>query len=187
MTKRIPRLAFEDLDEEVAGALAAKYQRLGYLGEFFQCMGHQPRGLKAFIDYTDAAKGALPDKIVELVALTVAARFDVAYERHQHERLSVRLGFGKEWVAAVERLDPQGAAELDETERLVQRYVLAALEDCGRGDAPRALEPVVEALGPEQTVAMLMVLGRYASHALIVNSLEITSPVPSIFDPGSDI
>ena len=65
MTKRIPRLEFEELDEEVAGALAAKYERLGYLGEFFQCMGHQPRGLKAFIDFTDAAKGALPDKIVD--------------------------------------------------------------------------------------------------------------------------
>ncbi len=188
MTDRIPRLEFEELDEEVAAALAEKYERLGYLGEFFQCMGPQPRGLKAFIDFTDAAKGALPEKIVELVALTVATRLDNEYERHQHERLSVRLGFGKSWIAEVERLEPEyAAADLDATEQLVQRYVLDAVDNHGRGTAPQALAPVVEALGPEQAVALLMVLGRYVSHALIVNSLEIGSPVPSVFDPASDI
>ena len=86
MTKRIPRLKFEELDAEVAGALVAKYERLGYLCEFFQCMGHQPRGLKAFINFTDAAKGALPDKIVDRAAPPHLRRHKLLFpgQRAQH-------------------------------------------------------------------------------------------------------
>lgn len=185
MTDLIPRLEFDELDDALAQALAAKYERLGYLGEFFKCMGHQPRGLKAFIEFTESAKGALPDKLVELIALSVATKLGNDYERHQHERLSVRLGFGRAWVAAIEQLTPDQAEELDATERLVQRYVLSAVERYGQ-DTTDELEPVIEALGHEQAVAMLMVLARYVSHALIVNSLRIASPVPSIFADGAE-
>ena len=183
MTDLIPRLEFDELDDALAQALAAKYRRLGYLGEFFKCMGHQPRGLKAFIEFTQAATGALPDKLVELIALSVATKLGNDYERHQHERLSVRLGFGRAWVRAVEKLAPEGAEALEENERLVQRYVLDAVDRYGR-DTSAELEPVIEALGHEQAVVMLMVLARYVSHALIVNSLAIAPPVPSIFDEG---
>jgi hypothetical protein len=53
----------------------------------------------------------------------------------------------------------------------------------GRG-AAAAFEGVVEALGPEAAVAVMMVLGRYAVHGLIVNSLELAPPVPSVFEDG---
>ncbi len=185
MTDLIPRLEFDDLDEGLAQALAPKYERLGYLGEFFKCMGHQPQGLRAFIDFTEIGKGALPDKLVELIALSVATKLKNDYERNQHERLSVRLGFGRDWVAAVEELAPDRAKGLDDTERLVQRYVIEAVERHGR-DTTAVLEPMIEALGHEQAVAALMVIGRYVTHALIVNSLAIAPPVPSIFEDGFD-
>ena len=38
--------------------------------------------------------------------------------------------------------------------------------------------------GPEPAVAVMMVLGRYLVHALIVNSLGLAPPVPSIFEDG---
>src|SRR5258708_29920081 len=49
----IPRLTFEELEPGLAEALRPRYQRLGYLGEFFRCMGHQPAALRAFVEFTD--------------------------------------------------------------------------------------------------------------------------------------
>lgn len=41
MSNKIPRLSFEELRADIAGSLAAKVQRLGYLGEFFAATAHQ--------------------------------------------------------------------------------------------------------------------------------------------------
>lgn len=182
MTRRIPRFSFDELPSVIAAALLPKYQRLGYLGEFFAATAHQPAALKAFIDFTDLSKGELDMRLVELIALTVAALKEVPYEKHQHERLAYRLGYGRDWVADVERLAPDSAASLDDTERCVQRYLIAAVARDGKGTEP-LLNEIVERLGVEQAVAVLFVLGRYVSHAVIVNSLGIESPVCSIFDP----
>ena len=76
-------------------------RRLGYLGEFFQCAANQPDALVCFQDFTEALKQALPDPITEVVALTAAQLMDNAYERVQHERLSLKLGFGQGWITDV--------------------------------------------------------------------------------------
>ena len=183
MTDQIPRLEFDELEEGLAEVLAPRYERLGYLGEFFKCMGHQPRALRAFVEFTEAAKAALPGRLGELIALTVATKLGNDYERNQHERLSLRLGFGRDWVTAVEALNPESSEFLDGTERILQRYVLDALARHGR-DTTDVLEPVIEAIGRHQAVAALMLMGRYVAHALIVNSLCIAPPVPSIFEDG---
>ena len=60
------------------------------------------------------------DHVAEVVALTVAARMENAYERHQHERLCTTLGFGADWISAVEACAPNAMAELDATDRAVQ-------------------------------------------------------------------
>ena len=184
MTAPIPRLAMDDLDPALAAALKPRVDRLGYLGEFFRCAGHQPDALRAFMEFTESAKGGLPERLVELVALTAACQLRNDYERNQHERLSVRLGFGRDWVAAVERLDPNDSA-LSEQEQVVQRYVLGAVDGYGHGSGDD-LSQVVSALGPAAAVAVMMVLGRYVTHALMVNSLQLQPPVPSIFEDGFD-
>ena len=92
----IPRLEFEDFPPEVSERLAPRVERLGYLGEFFKCAVHQPEGLAAFIDFTESGKGTLPHNMVEIIALTVSSWTGNVYERNQHERLSVRLGLGRE-------------------------------------------------------------------------------------------
>jgi alkylhydroperoxidase family enzyme len=175
----VPLIGIDGLDPEVTRRLQSKIDRLGYLGVFFQVTAHQPEALAAFIDYTDATKRALPDDLAEIVALTVATATGNDYERHQHERLSVKLGLGQDWVAAVEQLDPD-TADLTPEQRDAQRWVLAVLKDHGRGTNAE-LDALVRRLGPKTAVAVALMCGRYVAHATIANSFGIQPPVPSIF------
>lgn len=184
MSVRIERLSFEQLAPEVQQVLDARVKRLGYLGEFFRCAGHQPDVLVPFMEMTEALKHALPDRLTETGALTVATVMANDYERHQHERLSRKLGFGETWVAAVERLEPDTAEGLSDAERAVQRLVIAAIERRGRGVSAE-LEAVIDLIGADQAIAVLFLIGRYLTHAIIVNTLELAPPVPSIFEEGA--
>ena len=181
----IPRIELEDFPPEVSERLAPRVKRLGYLGEFFKCAAHQPEALAAFIDFTESGKGSLPPNMVELIALTVSSWTKNGYERNQHERLSVRLGLGRDWVQAVNALAPDTQTALSEEERRLQELVLCVLESNGH-DAPAMFEDHVARYGAEQAMAILMVIGRYAVHGLIVNTLALKPPVPSIFDDGFD-
>lgn len=179
----VPRLEAEEFREDVAAYLGPRVKRLGYLGEFFRCTGHQPDALLDFMRFTESSKKGLPEKLVELIALTAAVENGNAYERNQHERLSIRLGYGADWVASVERLDPDVVPGLDDIERQLQRFILAAIRTSGHG-AGDELSAFIAATSAEQAVAAMFVLGRYAVHALIVNSLGLAPPVPSIFEDG---
>lgn len=183
MTGKIPRLEFDDLDPGLAKVLKPRVERLGYLGEFFKCTAHQPAALLSFYEFTENSKKDLPKRLVESIALTISTKVGNDYERNQHERLSVRLGFGREWVSAVEALDPDGAKELSESERLVQRLVIAMLESFGQG-VEAELEAVVDDIGHVQTVGVMMIVGRYVTHGIFVNALALKPPVPSIFEDG---
>jgi alkylhydroperoxidase family enzyme len=171
------------MDSVLRSALEPRVERLGYLGDFFQCAANVPDALVHFVRFTESAKGPLDDRIVELVAITVAALTQNAYELHQHERLAIRLGLGHEWVQDVERLEP--ACLADAGEQAVQRYLLAAIPTYGRA-ATEDLQAIVDELGPEDAVAVMLLAGRYVAHALAVNSLDLAAPVPSIFEDGFD-
>src|SRR5437868_1722690 len=138
------------MDPSLAAALAPRVKRLGYLGEFFQCLGHQPKALLAFQSFTDEAKAALPDRLTETIALTAATVLGNSYESHQHERLAVRLGFGRDWVAQVLSLG-ETTSLLSEEERAVQRFVVRALMSNGKG-AGEPFEEVIGLLGSEAAV-----------------------------------
>ncbi len=174
----IPRLGLDQMDAELAEMLRPRVQRLGYLGEFFQCAANSPEPLKHFYRLTESLKKALPDRITEVVALTVAAQAQNNYERVQHERLSLKLGFGEPWIRAVLRRDPRAETSLSAGERAVQLLTLAALEDYGHG-VRAELEAVVSTIGPEQAIAVLILIGRYVTHAQIVNALDLEPPVAS--------
>jgi hypothetical protein len=178
----IPRVALHEMAPELRAALEARVERLGYLGEFFQCAANVPEALLHFVRFTDAAKEPLDDRIVELVAITLAVLTQNPYELHQHERLAVRLGLERGWVQEVERLEPEC---LDGPEQLVQRYLLTAIPTHGRG-AAGALEALVEGFGPDGAVAVMLLAGRYLAHALVVNTLDLAPPVPSIFQDDFD-
>ncbi|HVV92186.1 MAG TPA: hypothetical protein VHD15_02095 [Hyphomicrobiales bacterium] len=181
MTAAIPRIGFEALAPALREQLAPRVARLGYLGEFFQCTAHQPDVLAAFNLLTEALKTALPQRSIELVALTVAGLLDNRYERHQHERLSATLRYGAAWIADVNRLDPSAATALSETERTLQRLCIALVRGLGRG-ADDEIATAVAVLGPAATIGVLFAVGRYLTHSLIVNALALAPPVASIFE-----
>lgn len=158
--------------------LQPRVERLGYLGEFFRCAAHQPQALQAFMTFTEDLKQALPDRLSEVTALSVSSLLDNPYERVQHERLSLKLGFGEEWLRAVLALSPGAVGVLSGQERAVQELVIAVVERRGHGTQAE-LEAVVRALGHAPAIAVLMLIGRYVTHALMVNSLGLAPPVAS--------
>lgn len=173
----IRRLGFDELDPVLRDALQAKVERLGYLGEFFAVGGHQPAATAAFQAFTEALKAAVDPELTEAVALCVATLLDNAYERVQHERLAVALGFSREWVeAAVGQGDP---GRLSEGARAARDLATAVVEGYGRGAAP-ALAHAVDVLGERDAVAVLLTVGRYVAHAVVSNTLELTAPVAGV-------
>ncbi|MGH8290046.1 MAG: carboxymuconolactone decarboxylase family protein [Steroidobacteraceae bacterium] len=181
MSDSLPRIEYADFPGTLAATLEPRVKRLGYLGEFFKCAAHQPRALAAFIEFTEASQDGLSQRLAELIALTCAAWMGNDYERNQHERLSVRRGFGRDWVAAVNARKPDADSVLTAEERNVQRLTLAVLET--RGKASGGLfDEVLQSVDPRVAIAILMVIGRCVAHGLIVNTLELEPPVPSIFE-----
>ncbi|CAN5499815.1 hypothetical protein BH18ACT1_BH18ACT1_15490 [soil metagenome] len=176
MSARIDRLELSELPDDLRAALEPRVERLGYLGEFFRCAAHQPAALRSFMAFTDDLKAALPDDLTEVVALTVAASTGNDYERHQHERLCLRLGFDEAWVRRVLACDPSGLD--DHRPRAVQELTLALLADHGHA-ATAPLERLVAEAGAATAVAVLLLVSRYVAHALVVNALELAPPVPS--------
>ena len=172
----IPRLGPEELAPGVADLLRPRVERLGYLGEFFRCAAHQPAALISFMTFTEDLKRALPDRLTETVALTVSTELENAYERHQHERLCLKLGLDEAWIRAVEVRDSR--QPLSDIDRRVQDLTLAVIRRHGK-NATGELEALVQAIGHEQAIAVLMLIGRYVTHALMVNTLDLAPPVPS--------
>ncbi|WP_326542734.1 hypothetical protein [Pseudorhodoferax sp.] len=179
----IPRLELADMRADLQDYLAPRVARLRYLGELFKCAAHAPGVLLLFMRFTDELKQALPDRITETAVLTTATLMANAYERHQHERLCIRLGYTAAWIAEVEDCQPGAARQMDEVERAVQRYVIAAVESRGLA-AQQPFERMQALLGPAQAMAVVLLVGRYITHALAVNTLGLAPPVPSIFEDG---
>jgi alkylhydroperoxidase family enzyme len=174
----ISGVPYGDLDPDLKRVLAPRVERLGYLGGFFQVSAHQPAMLRAFIEFTEAAKSALPADVIEVIALSAATITGNGYERFQHEQLALRSGMSMSWVGDVIGFNAEG---LSDEQAAVQSYVRASLDRHGHG-AKQELQRVVTLLGQDGAVAVMLTCARYCAHALVVNSCEITPPVASIFD-----
>ncbi|MGH8760057.1 MAG: hypothetical protein ACREVW_11185 [Burkholderiales bacterium] len=183
MNTLIPRLELADMRPDLAEYLRPRVARLKYLGEMFKCASHAPGVLLALMHFTDELKKALPDELTEVAVLTTASLMENRYERHQHERLCVRLGYSLDWIAEVEKLEPDTAQLMTDEERVVQRYVIAAVETRAL-KVQREFAEMAQLLGASQAMALVMLVGRYITHALTVNSLGLEPPVPSIFEDG---
>ena len=92
-----------------------------------------------------------------------------------------KLGFDREWIATVLRLEPNAGSCLTTEERAVQQLIVALLINRGKGVSD-LFEAAIAAIGAEQAIAVLLFLtGRYVTHALVVNAMALAPPVPSIF------
>ncbi len=180
MSADIPRLEFEELTPELQDVFRARVERLGYLGEFFKVMAHAPETMGGFHTITESLKQVLPDNFTEIVSLSLSSRLGNRYEQYQNERLSQKLGFSDQWIA--EALNPSDGPDsvFSAEEKAVQAFAIAVMERKGQGvEAER--DAVVTAIGPQQTVAIMWLVGRTVTHALISNTLELQAPVTSIF------
>jgi alkylhydroperoxidase family enzyme len=138
----------------------------------------QPDALYHFNRFTEVLKGAIPESLVELLALTLSTWAGNRYEQVQHERLALKSGLSRDWVLAVEKLDPEGATTLSEIEKNVQRLALAMARTQGR-NAQAELAAVGRHLPPALQVAVLLTVGRYMAHSTICNTLQFAAPVTS--------
>lgn len=182
MVPDVPRLAFEELDEALKSRLAARVQRLGYLGEFFQSTAHLPTPLGHFIDYTESLKALAPKNLCEVAIISVAQMRGNAYELHQHERLCLKSGFSRDWIAAVEACEPDATDLLAPTERAVQTYAMAVVRQDPDASMLRFGE-LVGLLGVDTALALMMIVGRYVAHSAMIDSLGIKANVKSIWAP----
>ncbi len=181
MSARIPRIEFEDLEPTLKEVFRPRVERLGYLGEFFKVMSHAPDTMGGFYTITESLKKQLPDNFTEIVSLALSSRLGNLYEQYQNERLSLKLGLTKEWVA--EALTPKTGKDSIFTpeEKAVQTFAIAVMANKGQG-VDAELDAVITAIGPERTVAVMWLIGRTVTHALISNTLRLDPPVGSIFE-----
>jgi alkylhydroperoxidase family enzyme len=173
----ITRLRFEQLTPELQQLLEPRVARLGYLGEFFTVAGQQPEALGHFYRFTESLKAALPWRLTEVIALTVAALTDNAYERVQHERLALSLGMERETVAMLSCGTPDAAA-LDDVERAAALLARRMVDGLGH-EAHDVLAELAECSSEPVAVACALLVGRYLAHGAISNAFGLRPPVES--------
>ena len=181
MTKDlVPRIEFEDIEPELKELFRPRVERLGYLGEFFRVMSAQPKTMIGFFTITESLKTAIPDNYTEIVSLALSSRLGNLYEQYQNEQLSRKLGFSDAWIK--EALEPKSgpASVFKPDEKAVQDFAIAAGMSNGRNNQAE-FEALVKVIGSEKAIAVLWLVTRTVSHALISNTLQLASPVKSIF------
>lgn len=176
----LKRLSLEEVEPVLRTELEPTVARLGYFGEFFQVFGAVPGAVTAFMAYTKAVKAPLADNENEVLALTVCTALDDSYERIQHERLSIRLGFDTDWIAAAEGRTGANMAMLSAEETALRELALAVIATHGKGCQP-AVAAATSVLGAQKTTAALLQITRFMSIATLCNALELSLPVPSVF------
>jgi alkylhydroperoxidase family enzyme len=176
----IPRIDFEDFATDLKESLRPKVERLGYCGEIWQIGANAPQSMFQFCELTEALKGEIDMKLVELVALTAAGVMGNSYERNQHERLADSLGFGREWIAQVNELQAEPGEHMSDGECAVQKFAMAAIYRRGH-DCQDLFKDVIAAVGPEQATGILLSVGRCVMHAIFRNTLGLEPPVASLF------
>jgi hypothetical protein len=176
-----PRIAFEDLPRGLRKQLRPRLVRLGYLGEFFQVAAHQPEALGHFIGFTETLKLALPLRLVEVIALTVAADTGNDYERVQHERLALSIGLEEREVRALVDGDIHHATTFGATELAAAELAREVTRAGGRG-CRESYERLEALVAPEVAVGCLMVATRYLAHATMANTWDLKPPVESALE-----
>jgi Carboxymuconolactone decarboxylase family len=171
-------IALDEMPAELRELLQPRVERLGYLGEFFQRGAHQPDALAAFYRWTEALKAALPFRVVEAIALTVATRTGNDYERVQHERLALAGGMSRDEITALQRMRGGICQTLADEEVAAAALARCLLEDFGRG-CDSALLRLSRLLGEAGAVGCLMLAARYVAHATMANAWGLRAPVES--------
>jgi 4-carboxymuconolactone decarboxylase len=107
----------------------------------------------------------------ELVTLRTAALMDCPYELGQHNDIARTAGLMESDIkAAVSDSDWQ-TADFNSVELAVLQLASELVSE--RGVSAQLLDQVHTQLGSEATVEVLMIIGRYAGLALMLNALDV--------------
>ncbi len=113
----------------------------------------------------------LPTRLRELVVLRTAHLMDCAYELGQHRDVAGTAGVSTAEIDAVLSENDWQTYPFDTDERAVLQLTTELL--ITRSVAADTFDRVHGALGPRATVEVLMVIGRYAGLALMLNALDV--------------
>jgi AhpD family alkylhydroperoxidase len=124
----------------------------------------------------------LPRRLRELVTLRTAYLMDCSYELGQHRDIARTAGVSADEIDAVTTDSDWETGFFESTELVVLQLATELLET--RGVAVPLFDQVRDALGPEATVEVLMVIARYAGLALMLNAFDVdldeTARLPTI-------
>lgn len=178
---RLPRVAWAEFPVHLQRAIGAQVDRLGYVGEFFELAAHQPAALTAFARFTAELKDAVSWRLVEAIALNIAAATGNAYERVQHERRALQLGMTRDVVRAHVAGVAAGHPDIAADEAAAADLARVAAESHGHEAGP-AFERLRDLTSDAVAVGCLMVVARYLAHSMIVNTWRLDPPVSSPLD-----
>jgi hypothetical protein len=178
----LKKLEFKDSDATLQALLRPTVERLGYFGEFFQYAAHAPAVLEGFMKFSGTLRPALSTNLGEIIALTVCTQMQFPYERIQHERFSQTLGLDRAWIA--ELIGRGSGAQFSDQEQLVRD--IATLVVGGQHTLAREkLETLAARDGDPLAISVLFQITRYMMVCTMGRVLQVSLPVPSIFEDGA--
>ena len=113
----------------------------------------------------------LPIRLRELVVLRTAYLMDCAYELGQHNDIARTVGLTETEIKAVVSDSDWQTAGFDSVELAVLQLTSELVTE--RGASAQLVDHVHTELGSEATVEVLMIIGRYAGLALMLNALDV--------------
>lgn len=165
---RIPYRRPEDM-AELARELTARRGNLNV----YRALANAEKVFTGWMVAGDAALSSpvLPRKLRELIVLRTAYLMDCAYELGQHRDVAQTAGLDSATIDAITSESDWQTGQFDETELAVLRLTTELVTT--RHVAAPLFDQVHTALGSEATVEALMVIGRYAGLALMLNALDV--------------
>lgn len=165
---RIPYRCPEDM-AELARELTARRGNLNV----YRALANAEKVFTGWMVAGDAAltSPVLPRRLRELIVLRTAYLMDCAYELGQHRDVAQTAGLDSATIDAVTSESDWQTGQFDETELAVLRLTTELVTT--RHVAAPLFDQVHTALGSEATVEALMVIGRYAGLALMLNALDV--------------
>ena len=113
----------------------------------------------------------LSRRLRELVVLRTAYLMDCAYELGQHNDIARTVGLTETEIKAVVSDSDWQTAGFDSVELAVLQLTSELVTE--RGASAQLVDHVHTELGSEATVEVLMIIGRYAGLALMLNALDV--------------
>jgi AhpD family alkylhydroperoxidase len=113
----------------------------------------------------------LPVRLRELVVLRTAYLMQCPYELGQHRDVARTAGVSSDEIDAITSESSWRTAHFDATELAILELTNELLTNRGVSDA--VFDQVHQAFGSEVTIEVLMLIGRYAGLALMLNALDV--------------